>query len=144
MFIGKEIKVGDIKKNPPIMVSVFNYEAWEEAQMILSTVTAKELNENYPNDSYVGKSFELVQYKHENPEKKYNLVNLTEIGEPTREDFGLSPDGASVDMETGELLPESYDTSEIDPHDNEVVPEEIESVKDNSNKAVKQKGRVKV
>jgi hypothetical protein len=45
------------------------------------------LNENYPNDSYVGKSFEIILHNHSNPEKDYKLATISEIAPPDPEDF---------------------------------------------------------
>ena len=75
IFVGKVV---DDKKEPPKMANVINLETGEECQIILGTVLESNLRETYPDDSYVGKQFELVKSAPEGA-RKYSLFNITEI-----------------------------------------------------------------
>lgn len=65
--------------------------------MICRTVMVKEINRNYPADSYIGKWFSVAFQNHPDPAVKYKLFTISEIAEPTAEDF------APIDEETGEI-----------------------------------------
>lgn len=76
---------------------VFDFELQEVSLLICRTVMKKEIERFCPGESYVGKSFELIYQNHPNPEIKYKLFTISQIAEPSPEDF--SP----VDTETGEI-----------------------------------------
>lgn len=71
-------KVVDDKKEAPTMANIINLQTGEEQQIILGTVLVGNLEEEYPNAGYVGKSFELVKSAPEGA-RKYSLYNITEI-----------------------------------------------------------------
>jgi hypothetical protein len=80
MFVGKEVKgTGDkAKMEPAVLCHCVNLQTGENAQIIVNAVVKENLNDNYPENSYVGKSFELI--KHDKREgKRYNDFSITEI-----------------------------------------------------------------
>lgn len=80
MFVGKQI---DDKKEPATLMNVVNLETGEEMQIIVPTVLKGILSEEYPDDGYVGKSFEIILHKHmdkTDPSKlKYNKFTVAEV-----------------------------------------------------------------
>lgn len=63
---------------PPFIVDVLNLEGGTPSQMVANEVFRTELVKQYPNDSYVGKFFELV--KNTKAEgKNYNTFGITEL-----------------------------------------------------------------
>ena len=84
MFIGKELKKQKEdakKKEPATLIEVIDLETGEEAQIIANAVLKSVLDEFYPQDAYVGKSFQLT--KHSKQEgKDYFPVAVEEIEEP--------------------------------------------------------------
>jgi len=82
MYLGKAI---DDKKEAATLADVINLETGETVQIICPTVLRQTLNEHYPNDSYVGKCFELVKHLVKAADTgalKYNTFNVAEIAEP--------------------------------------------------------------
>ena len=80
MFIGKEIadKSPDAKrKEPATLMRVINLENGELGQIICGTVLRGIFNDEYPADSYVGKSFAVEMHKVVG--KDYNGYSVTEI-----------------------------------------------------------------
>lgn len=80
MFVGKEVKgTGTAAKmEPAILAHVVNLETGENAQIIIAEVIKGNLKDVYPEDSYVGKSFEFI--KHSKREgKRYHDYSITEI-----------------------------------------------------------------
>lgn len=80
MHLGKKI---DDQKEAATICTATDCVTGELGQIVCPTVMQKELNENYPKDAYVGKFFELILTRV--PEKKYNIVSLTEIADPTED-----------------------------------------------------------
>lgn len=80
MHVGKKI---DDQKEAATICNATDCATGEVGQIVCPTVMQKELNDNYPKDAYVGKFFELVLTRV--PEKKYNIVTLTEIADPTED-----------------------------------------------------------
>ena len=78
MHLGKKI---DDQKEAATICTAVDCETGEFGQIVCPTVMQKELRENYQGESYVGKFFEVVLTRV--PEKKYNIVTLTEIADPT-------------------------------------------------------------
>jgi len=76
---GKPIKEkdGESKKEPAYLAPVTNLESGEQGEIILGTVLRGILDEDYPDASYVGKCFELVQKRITG--KNYNSYGVTEI-----------------------------------------------------------------
>lgn len=81
MFTGKIV---DDKKEPPTMANVTNMATGEMGQIIVGAVLKQELTNQYPNDSYVGKTFEIVKSAPEGA-RKYSLWNITEVEVSTGE-----------------------------------------------------------
>lgn len=78
------------RKEPPVIAQVTNLETKQRAQIICPAVLVSELRENYAGEGYVGKCFELVQHRVEG--KSYNLVNITEIADPTDDEEAAKAD----------------------------------------------------
>ena len=83
MYLGKEMKekAGEKKREPAMLADVINLETGEEAQIICSAVVVSVLNENYPNNGYVGKGFAITK-KGREPGKQYNKFSVEEIELP--------------------------------------------------------------
>jgi hypothetical protein len=116
MFIGKENKAaGDGKKMEAAhLCFVTDLESGEEGQIILGKVLQEIFKEQYPEDTYVGKAFSIVQNKVDG--KGYNVYVVTEVeveaDEPVTNDANLPPLQASV-----EAHPEQgfYQSSQAEP-----------------------------
>lgn len=93
MTVGK--KIDDQKEAATVMHAV-DMESGEEGLVIVPTVMQKELNESYPNGSYVRKGFEVILTRV--PEKRYNIVSICEVAPP--DDF-VPPAVASAAPATG-------------------------------------------
>lgn len=65
------------KKQPPELAHCIDLTTGEHCQIIIGTVLGSELRETYPDNSYVGKSFEIVQHKVQG--KDYATYSITEI-----------------------------------------------------------------
>lgn len=76
---GKPIKekAGESKKEPAYLAQVTNLQNGEQGEIILGTVLRGILDDDYPEESYVGKCFELVQKRITG--KNYNSYGVTEI-----------------------------------------------------------------
>jgi hypothetical protein len=78
-------KVVDDKKEPPILCRVTDMETEQPGEVILGAVMANKdserpgiLDEKYPNDSYVGKTFQITKLAPEGA-RKYSIYQVTEI-----------------------------------------------------------------
>lgn len=65
------------KKQPPELAHCVDLTTGEHCQIIIGTVLGSELRETYPDHSYVGHSFEIVQHKVQG--KDYATYSITEI-----------------------------------------------------------------
>lgn len=79
MAIGKA--VANSQMEPATVVQVTNLVTGEIGQIICPSVLKKELSDAYPDDSYVGKCFELSI--HPVAGKRYSVPQITEIEDPT-------------------------------------------------------------
>jgi uncharacterized membrane protein YheB (UPF0754 family) len=77
MFVGKEVKSDGIKMEPAILMPVIDLTTGEECQIIINKVVQENLKEVYPNDSYVGKTFEIIKHAKRDG-KKYNDFSISE------------------------------------------------------------------
>lgn len=79
LFEGKEIKsTGRVSKKPATLANVVNLQNGETAQIVVPAVLEANLREQYPDDSYVGKSF-AVQNNGKREGKEYNDIRIMEI-----------------------------------------------------------------
>lgn len=90
MHKGKKI---DDQKEPATLIHAMDMETGEEGVVIVPTVMQKELIENYPDESYVGKGFEVTITR--DMEKKYNHVAISEVSVP--DDFTPPSSKAALD-----------------------------------------------
>lgn len=84
MFKGKdtkEKKSDGTPKEPATVANVINLEDGSECQIIISAVVKSVLNEEYPNDAYKDKCFEITK-QGKQPGKQYNGFNIVEIEDP--------------------------------------------------------------
>jgi len=79
IILGKQMaaKEGEAAQEPAHLCNVINLETGEEMQMIANTVLRGSLDETYPKESYVNKSFKIVQMKV--PGKRYKNYSMFEI-----------------------------------------------------------------
>ena len=91
MHIGKD--TGQVmngkKMEPATIANVTDLETGEMGVVICATVMSKEIAENYPGETYVGKSFAVTLIRV--PEKKYNLYEILEI-EPDEAEVVAEPE----------------------------------------------------
>lgn len=90
MFVGKpiEAKTGDDGKKgkpmePATIMPVTNIDSGEMGQIIVNAALKSILEETYPKDAYVGKSFEVVKHA-KKAGKRYHTFSVFEI-DPTAE-----------------------------------------------------------
>lgn len=83
---------------PPFIVDALNLEGGVPSQMVANEVFRTELIKQYPNDSYVGKFFELI--KNTKAEgKNYNTFGITELAlvtEEPKQETGLATSKAEA------------------------------------------------
>lgn len=79
IILGKEMpaKEGEKQQEAAHLCNVINLETGEEMQMIANAVLKGSLEEKYPDESYVGKSFKILQMKVEG--KRYKNYSMFEI-----------------------------------------------------------------
>lgn len=88
MYIGKEIKSKRANANPAAarepatLINAINLETGEQCQVICSAVVKGVFEDNYPQDSYVGKCFSLLKLERA-AGKEYNGFKVVEIEDPT-------------------------------------------------------------
>jgi hypothetical protein len=73
-------KIVDDKKEAPMMARVTDMETGELGEVILGTVLVSRLNEEYPDDKYVGRIFCLTKTAPEGT-RKYSMFHITEVEE---------------------------------------------------------------
>lgn len=81
-FIGKDIQEeGKAKKEPPIMANVVNLATGELVQIMLGSVLQGVMKDEYPNNAYVGKGFEimLTEKKRGRSGGNYNTYKVAEL-----------------------------------------------------------------
>jgi hypothetical protein len=64
---------------PPNLVDVMDYSDGQEKKIVVNTVLGEELKRTYPEDSYVGLSFEVAKFKPAGGSKRYATFTITEI-----------------------------------------------------------------
>lgn len=80
MHLGKEMKAkeGEKKKEPATLANVVDLETGEECQIIISAVVKSVLEEEYPKNAYVGKSFGITK-RGKAPGKAYEQYTVVEV-----------------------------------------------------------------
>ena len=81
MEISKQVKqkeVGGKVMDPATIMHCTNLETNEECIVIIGKALEGSLNDNYPNNSYVGKSFEIIN-SGKLGDKKYNTYSVSEV-----------------------------------------------------------------
>lgn len=80
IYVGKEIKqkAGDADVKPADIMDIRNLETEQEQQLIAAAVVKANLEETYPKEGYVGKSFKLVKLAKKEG-KRYFGYSITEI-----------------------------------------------------------------
>lgn len=66
-------------QEPPVLCQVTNLFTGERAQMIAGAVFHSEITKQYPNDSYVGKSFQFTVQKASGKRYKVPMISEVEI-----------------------------------------------------------------
>ncbi len=107
MYVGKQLKrATDTKekngktRSPATLAAITNMETGEQFLLIINQVLKDNLNDGYPDDSYVGKTFRIVQHSREG--KSYKTYSLSEIS--LRKESPVEADKKSVPVAT--LLPQ--------------------------------------
>ena len=78
-YVGKEItQKGEVAKKPAIMVDVIDLLTGQLMQMICPTVLKANIEEAFPDDSYVGKCIAFERFAKKEG-KNYNTFSLAEI-----------------------------------------------------------------
>lgn len=80
IFVGKDVNEGPgkAKKEPPHMVRVTDLETGEPGEIIVGAVLLGILNENFPDNSYVGKNLSIQKFSPEGV-RKYSLWKVAEV-----------------------------------------------------------------
>lgn len=83
MHIGKEMKekAGEKKKEPATLANVIDLSTGDLAQIIVNAVLKSVLNEEYPNDTYVGLCFSVTKQARVQG-KQYDPFSIEEIEDP--------------------------------------------------------------
>lgn len=84
IHLGKDQKKAaddDKKREPAHLAPCVNLDDGAECQIIVSAVVLSTLNDEYPNDAYVGKCFEIVK-KTRVEGKQYFPYGVVEIEDP--------------------------------------------------------------
>ena len=86
MHVGKEQKpdAEGKKHEPAILASCINLDDGAECQIIVSAVVRSTINDEYPNDGYVGKCFAITK-KARVAGKQYFPYGVEEIEDPAGE-----------------------------------------------------------
>jgi hypothetical protein len=80
---GKEIKQkkGETVMEPAKIMKVVDLTTGQECEIIANTVLRSTFEENYPDDGFVGKAFEIIRHAKSNG-KRYHTYSVTEIENP--------------------------------------------------------------
>lgn len=84
MYEGKEIKGGtgeNAQMKPAVILDVTNLATGEEQQIVCGTVLAGILEDAYPNDTYIGKCYQITK-RPKVGAKRYFNYELDEIADP--------------------------------------------------------------
>ena len=83
LFVGKELKAkeGAKKMEPATLAFVTDLETGEEGQVIINAVVKSVLTDEYANDAYVGKCFQITKNARA-PGKTYDPFSIAEIEDP--------------------------------------------------------------
>lgn len=74
------ITVGQMKKKVANFVNIVNLETGEIQKLLLGSVLSKILIENYPNDSFINKKFQIIKgEKVKGAENEYFEYEVSEI-----------------------------------------------------------------
>lgn len=101
MFLGKEIKKSRRnesepdakKKEPATLLFATDLESGEVGQVIVNTVLKGILTEEYPEDTYVGKCFEITKNSRA-AGRDYNTFKVIEIKDPRPAEKATPPAAA--------------------------------------------------
>lgn len=74
MFVGKKL---DDKKQAAILIGVTDLQTGQIGQIIVGAVLKGLMDDQYPDNSYVGRNFGLILRKR--ADKKYNTYDVAEI-----------------------------------------------------------------
>lgn len=79
IHVGKEIqeKGATKKKEPAHLMEVIDLETGEAGEVIVATVLRGILTENFPDETYIGRGFRIMQRKI--PGKDYNGFDVDEL-----------------------------------------------------------------
>jgi hypothetical protein len=80
IFLGKQLKGEgeEAKQEPAHLMNITNLETGEDMQMIANTVMKSSLEEEYPENGYVGKCFQ-IERKAAGAGKRYKAYSIQEI-----------------------------------------------------------------
>lgn len=101
MFIGKTIKekvkegTDKKQKEPATLINVIDLVSGEPMVIVANTVLKSVLNEEYPDNAYVGKCFAITK-KAKAVGKDYNPFNIEEIDDPNEQAATDASSGASA------------------------------------------------
>lgn len=100
---------GTSKNEPPMLAHAINLETGEVCQIIVNSVLQTELQEAFPDDTYVGRAFEIKKFKMANG-KRYATFQVAEI-ELDKEDADKL---ASVAPVAGRSAPHKTEAGKVD------------------------------
>jgi hypothetical protein len=101
IHLGKEQKKGkgneDKAREPAHLASCINLDDGSECQIIVAAVVLSVLNDEYPNETYVGKCFAITK-KNRVPGKQYFPYSVEEIEDP-----GLAGNPSAPESKVSEI-----------------------------------------
>ena len=79
IFAGKQVETGAKKNDKPAnLMTVTDLEVMQQAQIVVPIVLQGVLDEHFPNDGYVGLSFEIIKHAKKSG-KDYHTFTVREI-----------------------------------------------------------------
>jgi len=88
VFVGKALKnAREVDKKPANLVNVIDLDTGAEMQLIVASMMQSTLEDEYPNNGYVGKCFEITKLGKVlgGTGNSYNKYSIIEIEEPGAE-----------------------------------------------------------
>lgn len=76
-------KKGETVMEPAKIMRVVNLQTGQECEMIANSVMQSTFEENYPDQSYVGKAFVVIRHAKQ-AGKRYHTYTVTEIENPLK------------------------------------------------------------
>ena len=107
MKVAPELATSSEKKREmpsPVIADILNLETGEYQILICNTVLENEMNRNFPEGGYVGRSFAIAQSKGDMVDKRYRTYKILEIEANETGDTLVSSGNGVIDGTTSEAI----------------------------------------